>query len=109
MSRRALVADGAGSLTLEDRAELDPGPGDVVVRPAWCGICGTDLELLRGEVDAAFVRYPLTLGHEWSGVVEAVGEGVTGIEPGMRCVAEGIIPCGQCASCRAGATKVCET
>ncbi len=109
MNRRALVADGAGSLTLEDRPRLEPRPGEVVVRPAWCGLCGTDLELLRGEVDPAFVRYPLTLGHEWSGLVEAVGAGVAGIAPGMRCVAEGIIPCGHCTSCRAGATNVCET
>jgi threonine dehydrogenase-like Zn-dependent dehydrogenase len=107
--RRALVVDGLGSIGLAERNDLVPGPGEVVVRPAYCGLCGTDLELLRGEVDAAFVRYPLTLGHEWSGVVESVGEGVAGIEPGMRCVAEGIIPCGHCGSCRAGATNVCET
>jgi threonine dehydrogenase-like Zn-dependent dehydrogenase len=81
----------------------------VLLRPAWCGLCGTDLELLRGEVDADFVRYPLTLGHEWSGTVEAVGPDVTGIAVGQRCVAEGIIPCGHCASCRAGATNVCDT
>ncbi|MHB8468298.1 MAG: zinc-dependent alcohol dehydrogenase [Gaiellaceae bacterium] len=109
MSRRALVVDGTGSIGLEERARLRPKPGEVVARPAYCGLCGTDLELLRGEVDPAFVRYPLAIGHEWSGLVEAVGEGVTGIEPGMRCVAEGIIPCGTCTSCRAGATNVCET
>jgi threonine dehydrogenase-like Zn-dependent dehydrogenase len=106
--RRALVVDGSGAIALVERPDLEPAPGEVVVRPAYCGVCGTDLELLRGEVDAAFVRYPLTLGHEWSGIVEAVGAGVTGIEPGMRCVAEGIIPCGHCPSCRAGATNVCE-
>ena len=77
--RRALVVDGSGAITLIERPDLEPGPGEVVVRPAYCGVCGTDLELLRGEVDAAFVRYPLTLGHEWSGVIEAVGAGVTGI------------------------------
>ena len=106
--RRALVVDGFGAIGLAERTDLEPGRGEVVVRPAYCGLCGTDLELLHGQVDAAFVRYPLTLGHEWSGVVDAVGAGVTGIEPGMRCVAEGIIPCGHCASCRAGATNVCE-
>ena len=94
MSRRALVVERPGTIAVLEREELRPGPGEVLVRPAYCGLCGTDLELLRGEVDPAFVRYPLTIGHEWSGFVEAVGEGVTGIEPGMRCVAEGIIPCG---------------
>jgi threonine dehydrogenase-like Zn-dependent dehydrogenase len=108
VSRRALVVEEPGSIVLVEREELRPGPGDVVVRPAYCGLCGTDLDLLAGKVDPAFVRYPLTLGHEWSGRVEAVGEGVTGIEPGQRCVAEGLIPCGACASCLAGATNVCE-
>jgi threonine dehydrogenase-like Zn-dependent dehydrogenase len=109
VSRRALVIEQPGSIALVERDELRPGPGEVVLRPAYCGLCGTDLELLRGEVDPDFARYPVTLGHEWSGVVEAVGPGVAGIEPGLRCVAEGIVPCGRCASCRAGATNVCDT
>ena len=108
MSRRALVVERPGSLAVVQREDLRPGPGEVVARPAYCGLCGTDLELRDGEVDPAFVRYPLTLGHEWSGVVEAVGDGVAGIAPGQRCVAEGIVPCGRCASCLAGATNVCE-
>jgi threonine dehydrogenase-like Zn-dependent dehydrogenase len=108
VTRRALVVEQPGSIAVVEREELRPGPGEVVARPAYCGLCGTDLDLLGGKVDAAFVRYPLTLGHEWSGRVEAVGEGVTGIAPGQRCVAEGIIPCGACTSCLAGATNVCE-
>jgi threonine dehydrogenase-like Zn-dependent dehydrogenase len=108
MSRRALVVERPGSVALLERDELGPGPGEVVIRPAYCGLCGTDLELRDGAVDPAFVRYPLTLGHEWSGHVEAVGAGVTGLEPGQPCVAEGLIPCGTCASCLAGATNVCE-
>ena len=109
MTRRALVIERPGSIALVEREGLVPGPGEVVLRPAYCGLCGTDLELLRGEVDPDFATYPLTLGHEWSGTVEAVGPGVTGIEPGTRCVAEGIVPCGHCPSCRAGATNVCDT
>jgi L-iditol 2-dehydrogenase len=105
---RALVVEQPGILGLRGLAELLPGPREVLLRPSYCGLCGTDLELVAGQVDPAFVRYPLVLGHEWSGVVEAVGEGVLGLEPGMRCVAEGIIPCGHCAACRLGATNVCE-
>jgi threonine dehydrogenase-like Zn-dependent dehydrogenase len=108
MTRRALVVEQPGSIAIVEREELRPGPGEIVARPAYCGLCGTDLDLLGGRVDTAFVRYPLTLGHEWSGRVEAVGEGVTGIEPGQRCVAEGIISCGACASCLRGATNVCD-
>jgi threonine dehydrogenase-like Zn-dependent dehydrogenase len=104
---RGLVVERPGELGLQELAEVLPGPGEVRVRPAYCGLCGTDLELLAGEVDPTFVRYPLVLGHEWSGVVDAVGDRVAGLEPGMRVVAEGIIPCGNCASCRAGATNVC--
>ena len=105
---RALVVEQPGVLGLRGLPELSPGPGQVLLRPAYCGLCGTDLELVAGQVDPAFVLYPLVLGHEWSGVVEAAGERVAGLEPGMRCVAEGIIPCGDCAPCRTGATNVCE-
>src|SRR3989475_6221168 len=108
MTRRALVIEEPGTIGIRERPALEPGPGEIVIRPAYCGVCGTDLELLRGEVDPAFVRYPLTLGHEWSGTVESVGDGVESVEPGDRCVAECIVPCGGCAFCEAGATNVCE-
>lgn len=108
MSRRALVVDRPGELGVQEFDILGPGPGEIVVRPAYCGLCGTDLDLLAGEVDPSFVRYPLVLGHEWSGVVDAVGEGIADLGPGTRVVAEGIIPCGTCASCRVGATNVCD-
>jgi 2-desacetyl-2-hydroxyethyl bacteriochlorophyllide A dehydrogenase len=108
MTRRALVIEEPGTIGVKERPALEPGIGEVVIRPAFCGVCGTDLELLRGEVDRAYVRYPLTVGHEWSGTVESVGAGVENIEPGDRCVAECIVPCGRCAFCRAGETNVCE-
>ena len=100
--RRALIVEAPGRLALLQRDSLEPGPGEVVIRPAFCGLCGTDIELRDGLVDPAFVRYPLTLGHEWSGVVQAVGTGVPGIAPGDRVVAECIIPCGTCGPCRVG-------
>jgi 2-desacetyl-2-hydroxyethyl bacteriochlorophyllide A dehydrogenase len=107
-TRRALVISRPGEMTLVEKPTLEAEPGNVVVRPVHCGVCGTDLELLRGDVDPAYVDYPLTLGHEWVGVVEAVGEEVGGVEPGDHCVAEGIVPCGRCASCLRGATNTCE-
>jgi L-iditol 2-dehydrogenase len=107
--RRALVVDEPHRIALVERDELRPAADEVVIRPAACGLCGTDLELLRGLVDPAFVVYPLTLGHEWSGVVERVGERVERIAPGDRVVAECIVPCGHCSRCRAGATNTCET
>src|SRR5581483_7725511 len=106
---RGLVVERPGALGVQLLEPAAPAAGEVAVRPAYCGLCGTDLELAAGEVDAAFVRYPLVLGHEWSGVIAAVGDDVDRLAPGMRVVAEGIIPCGNCASCRVGATNVCDT
>jgi L-iditol 2-dehydrogenase len=105
--RRALVITSPGSIGLQDAPELVPGPGEVVARPVYTGICGTDLELLAGVVDPAYVRYPLVPGHEWSGVIEAVGPGVAGLEPGQPVIAEGIIPDRVCAECVQGHTNLC--
>jgi L-iditol 2-dehydrogenase len=104
---RALVIAEPGSMALQDAAEVKPGPGEVAVRPVHVGICGTDLELLAGDVDPAYVRYPLVPGHEWSGVVETVGPGVTGLSPGQNVIAEGVIPCRSCARCARGETNLC--
>jgi L-iditol 2-dehydrogenase len=104
----ALVIERPGSISLQEAPAAEPGPADVAVRPAYVGICGTDLELLAGEVDPAYVRYPLVPGHEWSGVVTATGSGVSGIQAGQRVIAEGIIPCRVCARCIRGETNLCE-
>jgi threonine dehydrogenase-like Zn-dependent dehydrogenase len=105
--RRALVITEPGSIALQGAPDLVPGPGEVVARPVHTGICGTDLELLAGVVDSAYVRYPLVPGHEWSGVIEAVGPGVTGLQPGQPVIAEGIIPDRVCAECVQGHTNLC--
>lgn len=97
-----------GTIRVTQLPALEPGPDEVIIRPAYCGVCRTDLEVLRGEIDPAYVRYPLTLGHEWSGTIEAVGADVESLLPGDRCVAECIVPCGRCSFCKAGDTNVCE-
>jgi len=79
----------------------------VIVRTAWCGICGTDLEILRGTMPAGFTRYPVVPGHEWTGVVEEVGRDVHGIARGDRVSVEGYLPCMQCPRCRAGQYNLC--
>ena len=108
MTRRALVVEKPGTIRVTQLPALEPGPDEVIIRPAYCGVCRTDLEVLRGEIDPAYVRYPLTLGHEWSGTIEAVGADVESLLPGDRCVAECIVPCGRCSFCKAGDTNVCE-
>jgi L-iditol 2-dehydrogenase len=105
----ALVIARPGSMSLQEIPAAAAGPGEVEIRPAYVGICGTDLELLAGEVDPAYVRYPLIPGHEWSGVVAATGPGVSGVHPGQRVIVEGVIPCRVCARCIRGETNLCET
>src|SRR5438874_12566850 len=96
----ALVVRTPGDVVLEERDAPLPGPGEVLIRPDVVGLCGTDLELVAGVVDPAYTRYPLVLGHEWSGTV--VRAGGSGLAAGARGVAGGGAPCGHCAGCRAG-------
>ena len=119
----ALVVQSPGVLGLERRPSPVPGPGEVLVRPEAVGLCGTDLDIVAGRIDPAYVRYPLVLGHEWSGTVLAAGppapgdgaaplapgDGAAPLAPGTRVVVEGIVPCGHCAQCRAGQTNLCAT
>ena len=106
-SDQALVVSSPGEVALEQRARPVPGPGEVLIQPAAVGLCGTDLDILAARIDPAYVRYPLVLGHEWSGTVLASASGA--VPPGTRVVAEGIVPCGHCAHCRAGQTNLCAT
>lgn len=104
----ALVVRKPGELLLEERTPVAAGPRDVLVEPHFVGLCGTDLEIIRGDLDPAYTRYPLVLGHEWSGRVLEVGAQVAGLAPGDPVVVEGIFPCSVCAACRSGRTNLCE-
>jgi len=103
---RALVVSGPGQIDLVDRPAPAVQPGHVLVRPVAVGVCHTDLDIIDGRIDPDFVRYPLVIGHEWSGVVDAVPAG-SALTPGTRVVVEGIVPCGRCRSCTAGHTNRC--
>jgi threonine dehydrogenase-like Zn-dependent dehydrogenase len=106
----ALVVRQPGEVVLEERAVPRPGPGEVLIRPEAVGLCGTDLDIVAGRIDPAYIRYPLVLGHEWSGMVaEQPGPGGEGPAAGTRVVGEGIVPCGHCPRCRAGQTNLCLT
>ena len=104
---RALVVHEPGRYGVVDIPSPHPEPGEVLVRPVMVGVCGTDIELIDGTIDPAYVRYPLVLGHEWVGVL---GEDVDGVaSAGDRVVVEGVIPCGKCEPCRHGDTNRCVT
>ena len=104
---RAIVIEQPNAVALRDVETPEPGPGEVRVRSVRAGVCRTDLDIVTGALDPRWVRFPVVPGHEWSGVVDSVGEGVTGVEPGERVVCEGNIPCLSCPRCRAGDTHLC--
>ena len=104
---RALVVMSPGKIGLEDVPESAPGPGQVCVRPVATGLCGTDLEIVDGRIDPAYVRYPVVIGHEWTGTVAEDPSG--GLPKGSPVVVEGIVPCGKCDRCLAGDTNLCVT
>jgi 2-desacetyl-2-hydroxyethyl bacteriochlorophyllide A dehydrogenase len=105
---RALVIEQPRHASVTDVARPEPAAGEVLVRVAATGICGSDVEILEGRRPAPYVRYPVIPGHEWAGTVEALGAGVTGIEPGAPVVAEGFRACNECARCAEGRTNLCE-
>src|SRR5882724_5955411 len=82
----------------------DPGPGEALVKVKACGVCHTDLHYREGGINDDF---PFLLGHEAAGVVESVGEGVTGVAPGDYVVIAWRAPCGNCRSCRRGRPWYC--
>lgn len=92
-------------LEMREVAEPTPRPGEVVVKVAAVGICGSEL---HGFVTHAPRRTPpLIMGHEFCGTVEALGEGVTGVRPGDRVVVNSVISCGRCEDCLDGHSHLC--
>jgi len=104
---RALVVERPGLARLSELATPEPGPGEVLIGVAAAGICGSDLELLRGSRPARYVRYPVVPGHEWAGTVVGVGPGVARLGAGDPVVAEGFRSCGACDRCQEGRTNLC--
>jgi len=102
----AAVLDSApGSLRVERIPLPTPGPGEVLVRVRACGVCHTDLHVMKAEV--AFPT-PAVMGHEISGTVAALGAGVAGPAPGTRVASAFIMPCGTCRFCGTGRDDLCD-
>jgi L-iditol 2-dehydrogenase len=100
-----------GEFIIEEKDIPKPAPGEVVVKVAACGICGTDLNLFVGRRPKGWtVVFPFQMGHELSGTIHAVGEGVPdqpGLRLGDRVVPDGRLPCGYCRYCRRGHENLC--
>jgi len=104
---KAAVLRGVGtSLVIEEIPRPEPRTGEVLVQVRACGVCHTDLHVIKGEVQFPM---PCVLGHEISGTVAALGSGVSGIEPGQQVVCSFIMPCGSCYYCQQGRDDLCET
>ncbi|WAM13719.1 MULTISPECIES: 2,3-butanediol dehydrogenase [Rhodococcus] len=114
---RAARFHGRRDIRIDDIPEPELRPGAVKLRVAWCGICGTDLhEYLEGPIfisppghphPLSHENAPVTMGHEFSGTVEEVGEGVTDVAVGDNVVVEPYFVCNECASCKAGNYHLC--
>ena len=105
MLTRAAVLEVPRRLAIAERHVTEPGRGEARVRVAATAVCHTDLEIFAGRYPN--VRYPVIMGHEASGVVDAVGPDVTGIAPGQRVVIDPIIACGTCDCCGRGQGNLC--
>lgn len=106
MSTKAAVYRGNKTFTLQEKQVPPPGPGEVQVNVAYCGICGTDLHIYLGHMDQR-VGFERTIGHEMSGVISAIGDGVSGLTLGQRIVVRPLAACGSCPACVAGHDHVC--
>lgn len=105
---KAIVAHAAKDLRLEEYEAPKPGAGQVLIRMAAGGICGSDLHYYaHGGFGSVRLREPMILGHEVSGVIEALGDGVEGLKAGQLVAVSPSRPCGACAYCQEGAQNHC--
>ncbi len=105
---RAMVLDRVGApLAMRERPLPQPGPGEILLEVAACGVCRTDLHVVDGELPDP--KLPIVPGHEIVGRVAGVGAGVTGFAPGMRVGVPWLgATCGVCSYCRSGRENLCD-
>ncbi|MFJ6632770.1 zinc-dependent alcohol dehydrogenase family protein [Streptomyces sp. NPDC091376] len=102
---RAAIVEAPGKVSVTTVPDPVPGPRDVVVEVASCGLCGTDLHILQGEFAPTL---PIVPGHEFAGTVVAAGADVTGLTVGDRVAVDPSLPCHECRYCRAGRGNLCD-
>jgi 2-desacetyl-2-hydroxyethyl bacteriochlorophyllide A dehydrogenase len=103
---RAVQVAQPGDWSVIEVPDPSPGRGEVVLRVEVCGLCGTDMHIIDGELSSA--TYPLIPGHELAGEVVAVGEGVEGPKVGDRVAVDPNLSCGRCHYCHIGRANLCE-
>lgn len=100
------IYHGTHQFSVVEAPSATPGPGEVSLAVAYCGICGTDMHIFHGKMDGR-VKPPQTVGHEMSATVAAVGPGVTDWKKGDRVTVRPLVSCGKCPACLAGFGHVC--
>ncbi|MGD6747834.1 zinc-dependent alcohol dehydrogenase family protein [Streptomyces sp. BH106] len=103
---RAVVVTAPGRTEIREVPDPAPAAGEIVVSVDSCGLCGTDMHILAGETPMA--GYPLIPGHELTGTVVALGEGVRAPAVGARVAVDPNMPCGACHYCRIGRGNLCD-
>ena len=98
---------GDKSFAVESTPTVAPGPGEARIRIAYCGICGTDMHVYHGNMDAR-VGLNRVVGHEMSGVVEALGDGVDRVSVDQKVVVRPLDHCGACPACQRGHKHICQ-
>lgn len=102
---KSIVIERPGELTLKERPQLSPAAGEVRVKVKYASICGSDVHIWHGH--NPFARYPRVIGHEFFGVIDAVGEGVEAARIGERVAVDPVVSCGHCYPCSVGRPNVC--
>lgn len=103
---KALLLSQYRHLELADLETPTPAAGEVLVRVAACGICGSDVHGYDGSSGRRIP--PLVMGHEAAGVIAACGDGVTGFSQGDRVTFDSTVYCGECSNCRRGDINLCD-
>ena len=96
-----------GKIEFNDVAEPKPGKGEVLIKIHRIGVCGSDVHVWHGK--HPYTSYPVVQGHEFSAVIEALGEGVTDLHVGQKVTATPQLVCGTCGPCRRGDYHICDT
>lgn len=104
---RSARYQGTRSFLVEELDATPPAAGEVQIEVAYAGICGTDLHIFHGQMDHR-VSAPQSIGHEMSGRIAALGDGVQGFEIGQPVTVMPLAPCNDCPACRAGNWHICQ-
>ncbi|MGK3141567.1 Zn-dependent oxidoreductase [Pantoea sp. C2G6] len=102
---KSVVIEQPGKLVVAERPLPQPAAGEVRVKVAYASICGSDVHIWHGH--NPFAKYPRVIGHEFFGVIDAVGDGVDAARLGERVAVDPVVSCGHCYPCSVGRPNVC--